>query len=83
VSAEQLERLDEVLDAYRYIQARMEFFEAFLGWLCLPNLPGCSTSHNLQIAHSQLYAGLWVETPPSDDEWPVQVFMSKGAKGVN
>jgi hypothetical protein len=84
MSDEQVSRLEEVLAAYRYIQMRMEFFEAFLAWMCLSNLPGFSTSDNdLQLAHSSLYTGLWVETQPSEEGWPVAIFMSKGSQVVN
>jgi hypothetical protein len=84
MSDEQLSRLEEVLAAYRYILMRVEFFEAFLAWMCLSNLPGFSTSDNdLQLAHSSLYTGLWVETQPSDEGWPVTIFMSKKAAGIN
>lgn len=84
MSEEQVNWLEEVLQAYRYIQLRMEFFESFCCWLCLPNRPGISTSDNdLQLAHSSLYTGLWVEKPPSEEAWPVQIFMSKGSKVVN
>ena len=84
MSAEQLDRLEEVLAAYRYIKMRLEFFGAFLEWLCIPsNGPGATSENDLQLAHSSLYTGLWVETQPSDEGWPVHVLMSKGSQVVN
>lgn len=84
MSDEQISRLEEVLAAYRYIQMRMEFFAAFCSWMCLSNYPGFSTSDNdLELAHCSLYTGLWVETQPSDEAWPVTIFMSKKAAGIN
>ena len=84
MSEEQAERLGEAIKAYSYIQMRIEFFAAFCSWMCLPDRPGISTSDNdLQLAHSSLYTGLWVETQPSDEAWPVQIFMSRTPKGLH
>ena len=84
MSEEQMTRLEEAIKAYSYINMRLEFFEAFLAWLCLDgSAVGRSSDNDLQLAHSSLYTGLWVETQPSDEAWPVQIFMSKGSKVVN
>lgn len=84
MSEEQASALEELVSLYSYILMRIEFFEAAMAWLCIHD--GMSihdSSNDIQLAHSCLYTGLWVETQPADDAWPVHIFMSKKAEGWN
>lgn len=81
MSEEQYERMEEFLAVYRYILVRVEFLEAALAWLCIHD--GMSlhdSSNDIQLAHSSLYSGQWVENPPPEESWPVQIYMSKGGQ---
>jgi hypothetical protein len=84
VSDEQLGHLEEVSKAYSYVLMRLEFLEAALAWLCLWNPSDVlSREKEIAMAHSCLYTGLWVTTPPEEEMETMKVFVSKGSSAVN